>query len=342
METVRIQNGQSEPIQTYLEADGSPATGLTDAYVTVRRLSDDYFLDWDDGTFKASGWAERQHLMSEVNAANAPGWYEATFDSTGYADDTYVVEVTCASADNVPQSGEIKVGDYVDNIDASIASRAAPGDAMDLVTDAVDAAAVATSGANEIRDSILSDGTAFPGARIDAAISTRSSHSAADAADAVWDEALAGHAAAGSAGEAQAHLDADVSTRSSHSAADVDTVLSAAHGSGSWAGASAAAVADAVWEELVADHYGTAGSAAEALAVIRGLVQQNFILDETTYNTSGLLTACRIRIYDSAANVPSTGGGSETTGLLATYNVTAVAESGNAERVDYYRAVKAP
>ena len=37
---------------------------------------------------------------------------------------------------------------------------------MDLVTDAVDANAVATSGANEVRDTILSDATTFPGAAI--------------------------------------------------------------------------------------------------------------------------------------------------------------------------------
>jgi len=33
-----------------------------------------------------------------------------------------------------------------------------------------------------------------------------------------------------------AHIDADVSSRSSHSAADVDTELSGSHGAGSWAG----------------------------------------------------------------------------------------------------------
>lgn len=77
------------------------------------------------------------------------------------------------------------------------------------------------------------------------------------------------------------------------------------------------------------------------IAIIAGLVQQNFILDTTTYNGSGLLTAGRVRIFDSAANVPATGGGSETAGLLATFNITAVAESGDASQVDYYRVVKA-
>lgn len=72
------------------------------------------------------------------------------------------------------------------NIDAAVSSRAAPGDAMDLVANAVDAAAIATdaidadaiaadaigsselaaTAVNEIRDAILSDSTPFNGASI--------------------------------------------------------------------------------------------------------------------------------------------------------------------------------
>jgi len=59
------------------------------------------------------------------------------------------------------------------NLDTTVGSRSAPGDAMDLVTDAVDANAVAVSGANEIRDTILSDSTPFAGANIDAAVTSR-------------------------------------------------------------------------------------------------------------------------------------------------------------------------
>lgn len=58
--------------------------------------------------------------------------------------------------------------------------------------------------ANDVRDAILDDAMRFSGADIDTAISTRSSHTAADAADAVWDEVIAvAHVGAGSAGEAQ-------------------------------------------------------------------------------------------------------------------------------------------
>jgi hypothetical protein len=93
-------------------------------------------------------------------------------------------------------------------------------------------------------------------------------------------------------------------------------------------------------EELVVPASAVAGSAAEYFRLILGLVQQNYILDLTSYNAVGLLTAGRIRIFDTAANLPVTGGGSETTGLLATYNITTVAKVGAADEVDYYRVVK--
>lgn len=65
----------------------------------------------------------------------------------------------------------------------------------------LNAAKLATDAVNEIRDAILSDSTAFAGANIDAAVSSRSSHAAADAAVAVWDALQSAHVTAGSFGE---------------------------------------------------------------------------------------------------------------------------------------------
>ncbi len=95
----------------------------------------------------------------------------------------------------------------ISNLDTTVSSRAAPGDEMDLVTDAVDANSVATTGANEIRDAILSDSTAFAGANIDAAISGRAATGdamtlTAAAVDAIWDEdVVAAHTTGDTAGE---------------------------------------------------------------------------------------------------------------------------------------------
>jgi len=72
--------------------------------------------------------------------------------------------------------------------------------------------------------------------------------------DGVWDEPLSGHTAGGTSGQAQNRLDADISSRSSHDASDVDTQLSGTHGTGSWEGATEADIADAVWDEQLSGH----------------------------------------------------------------------------------------
>lgn len=85
---------------------------------------------------------------------------------------------------------------------------------------------------------------------------------AGEVADAVWDEATSGHTTSGTFGE-------QLKT-------DVDAILADTNelqtNQGNWLTAtgfsthSAADAADAVWEELIADHSGTSGSTAEALA----------------------------------------------------------------------------
>ena len=101
------------------------------------------------------------------------------------------------------------------------------------------------------------------------------------------------------------------------------------------------AIADEVWTEQLADHLSVAGSAAEQVAIIRGMVQQNYSLDQTTYNSLGLLLAGRLRLWTEASKVPATGGGSETDGLIATYNITTTPKPTNQDMVDYYKVVKA-
>lgn len=74
---------------------------------------------------------------------------------------------------------------------------AVPGDAMDLITDAVDASSLATGAVVEMDAGFTS--THGSGAWTSA--TGFSTHSAADAADAVWDEALSGHTTSGTFGE---------------------------------------------------------------------------------------------------------------------------------------------
>lgn len=91
------------------------------------------------------------------------------------------------------------------NVTGSTASIATGGiAASSFAANAVDSAALATTAVNEIRDAILSDSTPFQGARIDAAISSRSTD--AGAASAVWNEARAGHTTAGTFGQGVASV----------------------------------------------------------------------------------------------------------------------------------------
>jgi len=119
-----IQTGDTEFINVLI-LDGLlvPLTGKTDILVSIRRVSDDFFLDFDDYTFKSSGWTARRSAMSEIDAINAPGEYQENFDTSvivnAVADDTYEIYVEQfpgTDAKNLPQVGEIKVGGYVDEI----------------------------------------------------------------------------------------------------------------------------------------------------------------------------------------------------------------------------------
>lgn len=91
-------------------------------------------------------------------------------------------------------------------------------DAAAIATDAIDADALAADAVTEIQTSILSDATPFPGANIDATISSRSDFD--ETTDPV--ELLD---AGGAAGTSAAEL-----------VVDIEAALSASHGVGSWVG----------------------------------------------------------------------------------------------------------
>lgn len=107
----------------------------------------------------------------------------------------------------------------------------------------------------------------------------------ADTADAVWDEALAGHSMTGTAGKTLA----DVPAASATADAVWDEALSGHTTSGTAgkaladsATATAAAIADAVWDEASTDHVG-AGSFGRMLSVMQSLEGFNRRVISTTY-----------------------------------------------------------
>jgi len=59
------------------------------------------------------------------------------------------------------------------------------------------------------------------------------------------------------------------------------------------------------------------------LSRILGLLHHNAILDSQVYDSNTQLKSARLRVFDTAAHVPATPGGSETLGLLHEYSIEA-------------------
>ena len=75
---------------------------------------------------------------------------------------------------------------------------------------------------------------------------------------------------------------------------------------------------------------------AAKLVRILGLVHENAFIDNTTHDPFGQLLTARVRLFDSKVNVEAaTDGGSETTGLVATYQIETTYE--NECRMGTYR-----
>ena len=69
---------------------GSPITnGEASTSVKVRRLTDGFLYDWNDNTFKNSGWVAVSVEMDEIDAVNLPGWYEALISEASWDDGLY-------------------------------------------------------------------------------------------------------------------------------------------------------------------------------------------------------------------------------------------------------------
>jgi hypothetical protein len=124
--SANIRTGDTEPIEALIrDGSGEPLTGKTDITVTIRRKSDGFTYDWDDGNFKAfAACTTPRKALTEVDGANYPGEYATDFDTSVIAnpadDDTYEVtvdQVPRTDASNVPQPGEIKVGQWADTIE---------------------------------------------------------------------------------------------------------------------------------------------------------------------------------------------------------------------------------
>jgi hypothetical protein len=135
MSCIRIQTGQIEPIvAVVVDIAGDLLPGKTNIKIRIRRNSDGYYFDWSDDTFKTAGTvAQMLQQLVEISATFSPGEYElhtgATAHNHGFdtskitnpasgGDDYFFTCIQDGGSDasNLPQSGEIKVGGFIDDI----------------------------------------------------------------------------------------------------------------------------------------------------------------------------------------------------------------------------------
>lgn len=125
---VRIRTGETERIQiTALDGSLAPVTGVTDLKLSIQRVSDNYYYDFDDDTFKGSGWTSREQALTEVSATNSPGDYRYDWNTSAITNpqnadayQVYIRQTPGSTVKNVPQTGEIRVGKYVGDLPTSV------------------------------------------------------------------------------------------------------------------------------------------------------------------------------------------------------------------------------
>jgi len=127
-----IQTGSIEPIEVYCFGGNLPLTGLTNIYLSLRRLSDGLILDWSDNTFKTEGvLVAPSVVMTEVSSTLFPGNYKLSsvdhpngFDTSKIINHTtnerYSILITQVglpqNVESLPSAGEIIEGTYVDDM----------------------------------------------------------------------------------------------------------------------------------------------------------------------------------------------------------------------------------
>lgn len=178
-----------------------------------------------------------------------------------------VAEIADAIWDEA-RSGHVGAGSFgegVASVTGSVGSVATGGiTAGSIAADAIGASELAADAIAEIADAVWDEAIAghLGAGSTGAVLNSASAPTAAAVADAVWDEAIGDHLTGGSSGATLAALP---------TASGIDSTLTSSHGTGSWVdagGLTAAAVADAVWDELSADHVttGTMGKNLQTLA----------------------------------------------------------------------------
>jgi hypothetical protein len=138
----REQKGNSVYIvsEVVMDATGAALLGAS-VLLSILRLSDRKWLDWDDLTYKSSGWSGsgsgRQQAMTELDSAQTESegvyYYQYTLPN---ADEEYLPFIYCAAAGDPVQQLDIIVGGYVDSLPPRLRKNTALNNFMIFMKDA--------------------------------------------------------------------------------------------------------------------------------------------------------------------------------------------------------------
>lgn len=137
---------RSIPLGLTIARDGTGGiTGLSPT-VAVRRVSDGYYLDWNDDTYKASGWVAKNATLIDLGA----GRYEYTLSVTSTAGTVLAVEYSCADVGYAIETTDIvqvvaALDDLATSVDLALVATDAATAAAGVSTLATDVASVATA-----------------------------------------------------------------------------------------------------------------------------------------------------------------------------------------------------
>jgi hypothetical protein len=96
-------------------------------------------------------------------------------------------------------------------------------------------------------------------------------------------------------------------------------------------------IADQVWDEDLSGH-DAADSTGLALLLSKGLSQCNFVLDETAFDSAGMMTSGRIRIFPDAATAAAATQGGVGQGEIAEFLISA--SGATPGQLQLYKAVQ--
>jgi len=210
-----VRNVQDNHTVTYnvIDSNGDHVTGQT-VVLKIQKVSNGYWFDFNDSSFKASGWTSKSTNLSEDSTE---GFYYYLFNppASETAADQYRFCVDNASGTYGDHQCETVDYQNISGFDSS-SDTVTVGTNNDKTGYSLSAA-----GIDGIWDEVQSGHTSAGtfGKYLDALVSSASAPTAADVADAVWDEDISGHTTTGTtgkklsdAGSAGDPFDTDIST----------------------------------------------------------------------------------------------------------------------------------